>query len=182
MDECLDWQARELPRRHPYSFRGFMEQHFLRPHRSRPSPCRKKTASGSPPATWTRCASASPPRPSTSPTAAGGRTDTSPTTRPRRHPFSPVTIDDVRNSSVRVQDNNLDTMLALAQRTFGAAYQFVPPMSVTLGVCECLSASQGAAVQRHRRVETDRPTRGAVSARSPRTTPITLVAAAPRMP
>jgi glucosamine-6-phosphate deaminase len=60
----------------------------------------------------------------------------------RRHPFSGLTIDDVRNSSVRVQDNNLDTMLALAQRTFGAAYQFVPPMSVTLGVCECLSAAK----------------------------------------
>jgi glucosamine-6-phosphate deaminase len=25
MDECLDWQGRELPRRHPYCFRGFME-------------------------------------------------------------------------------------------------------------------------------------------------------------
>ena len=25
MDECLDWQGRELPRRHPYNFRGFME-------------------------------------------------------------------------------------------------------------------------------------------------------------
>jgi len=41
---------------------------------------------------------------------------------------------------VRVQENNLDTIMALAQRTFGAAYQFVPPMSVTLGIKECLSA------------------------------------------
>lgn len=31
MDECLDWQARELPRNHPYSFRGFMERHFYDP-------------------------------------------------------------------------------------------------------------------------------------------------------
>ncbi len=31
MDECLDWQARELPRAHPYSFRGFMEKHFYEP-------------------------------------------------------------------------------------------------------------------------------------------------------
>ncbi len=58
----------------------------------------------------------------------------------RRHPFSHVTIDEVRNSTIRVQDNNLDTIIALAQRTFGSAYQFVPPMSVTLGVKECLSA------------------------------------------
>ena len=31
MDECLDWQGRELPRAHPYSFRGFMERHFYDP-------------------------------------------------------------------------------------------------------------------------------------------------------
>ena len=31
MDECLDWQGRELPRRHPYNFRGFMEEHFYGP-------------------------------------------------------------------------------------------------------------------------------------------------------
>jgi glucosamine-6-phosphate deaminase len=58
----------------------------------------------------------------------------------RRHPFSPITLEDVANSTIRIQDNNLDTILALGQRTFGAAYQFVPPMSVTLGVRECLSA------------------------------------------
>ena len=31
MDECLDWQNRELPREHPYSFRGFMERYFYEP-------------------------------------------------------------------------------------------------------------------------------------------------------
>jgi len=28
MDECLDWQGRPLPARHPYNFRSFMEEHF----------------------------------------------------------------------------------------------------------------------------------------------------------
>jgi glucosamine-6-phosphate deaminase len=28
MDECLDWQGRPLPARHPYNFRSFMEKHF----------------------------------------------------------------------------------------------------------------------------------------------------------
>ena len=60
----------------------------------------------------------------------------------RRHPFSSLSLDDLRNCSVRVQDNNLDTIIALAQRTFGCAYQFVPPMSVTLGLKECLSAKK----------------------------------------
>jgi glucosamine-6-phosphate deaminase len=58
----------------------------------------------------------------------------------RRHPFSHVTLEDVATSTIRIQENNVDTVLALAQRTFGSAYQFVPPMSVTLGVRECLSA------------------------------------------
>ena len=31
MDECLDWQGRELPRKHPYNFRNFMEEHFYAP-------------------------------------------------------------------------------------------------------------------------------------------------------
>ena len=31
MDECLDWQGGDLPRSHPYSFRGFMERHFYGP-------------------------------------------------------------------------------------------------------------------------------------------------------
>ena len=50
----------------------------------------------------------------------------------RRHPFSPLTLAELRGSTARVQENNLDTVIALAQRTFGGAYQFVPPMSVTL--------------------------------------------------
>ena len=41
---------------------------------------------------------------------------------------------------MRVQENNWDTIIALAQRVMGTAYQFVPPMSVTLGLKECLSA------------------------------------------
>jgi glucosamine-6-phosphate deaminase len=60
----------------------------------------------------------------------------------RRHPFSNVTAEDIQKSTVRIQENNLDTIIALAQRTFGSAYQFVPPMSVTLGVKECLSAKK----------------------------------------
>ena len=60
----------------------------------------------------------------------------------RRHPFSHLTLEELADSTVRVQDNNIDTIIALAQRTFGAAYQFVPPMSVTLGMRECLSAAK----------------------------------------
>jgi glucosamine-6-phosphate deaminase len=60
----------------------------------------------------------------------------------RRHPFSNISLDDLRNSSIRIQDNNLDTIITLGQRNYGSAYQFVPPMSVTLGVKECMSAKK----------------------------------------
>ena len=60
----------------------------------------------------------------------------------RRHPFSKISVEQLRNSELRVQDNNLDTIIALGQRTFGGAYQFVPPMSITLGLKECLSAKK----------------------------------------
>lgn len=60
----------------------------------------------------------------------------------RRNAFSEITIDELRQSELRVQDNNPDTIIALAQRSFGAAYQFVPPMSITLGLKECLSAKK----------------------------------------
>lgn len=60
----------------------------------------------------------------------------------RRHPFSSISIEQLKNSRLRVQENNLDTIIALGQRSFGGAYQFVPPMSITLGVKECLSAKK----------------------------------------
>jgi glucosamine-6-phosphate deaminase len=58
----------------------------------------------------------------------------------RRHPYSALSLEQLRNSELRVQENNDDTILALAQRSLGTAYQFVPPMSITLGIKECLSA------------------------------------------
>jgi len=139
MDECLDWQGRELPRGHPCSFRGFMERHFydpvdpelavpeeqrhwLTPHNM--DEIREKIAAAPIHLTY----------------GGWGQDGHVAYNQARRHPYSQITLDDLRNSTVRIQENNLDTILALAQRMFGAAYQFVPPMSVTLGLKECLSA------------------------------------------
>ena len=60
----------------------------------------------------------------------------------RRHPFSHITIEELKESGIRIQENNLDTIITLGQRSYGAAYQFVPPMSITLGIRECLSAKK----------------------------------------
>lgn len=141
MDECLDWQARELPRRHPYSFRGFMERHFydpVDPELSVPEANRVWLRADNVEEVAERIASA----PIDLTYGGWGQDGHIAYNQARRHAYSRASIDDVRQSTVRVQENNLDTILALAQRSFGAAYQFVPPMSVTLGVKECLSARQ----------------------------------------
>ncbi len=139
MDECLDWQGRELPRRHPYSFRGFMEKHFydpVFPELAVPENNRKWLNG------WNirEIGEEIEAEPIDITYGGWGQDGHIAYNQARRHPFSHITIEDVRNSTIRVQENNLDTIIALAQRTFGSAYQFVPPMSVTLGVKECLSA------------------------------------------
>jgi len=138
MDECLDWQGRALPLAHPYSFRGFMEEHFYGPvdvalavpeaqrmwlHADNIREIAAQVAAAPIDLTY----------------GGWGQDGHIAYNQARRHPYSHVTLDDVRSSTVRIQENNIDTILALAQRTFGSAYQFVPPMSVTLGVGECLS-------------------------------------------
>lgn len=139
MDECLDWQGRELPRGHPYSFRGAMERDFYQPvdvNLAVPEENRNWLTGNNIEAVREEIVSA----PIDITYGGWGQDGHIAYNQARRHPFSHVTIDDVRESTVRIQENNVDTIIALAQRTFGAAYQFVPPMSVTLGVKECLSA------------------------------------------
>ena len=141
MDECLDWQGRELPRKHPYSFRGFMEQHFYGPVDAKLA-VSEENRNWLTPRNTDEIAAKIADAPVDLTYGGWGQDGHVAYNQARRHPFSHVTIDDVRNSTVRIQENNLDTVLALAQRTFGAAYQFVPPMSVTLGMKECLSAKK----------------------------------------
>lgn len=139
MDECLDWQGNELPREHPYSFRGFMEKYFYNPvlpdlavpehfrhwlNASNTEEIKEKILDEQIDITY----------------GGWGQDGHVAYNQARRHPFSYITIDELRSSSIRVQENNIDTIISLAQRSFGAAYQFVPPMSVTLGMKECLSA------------------------------------------
>lgn len=139
MDECLDWQGEELPRSHPYSFRGDMERSFYKPvdlELAVPEENRHwltgKNIEAVKEAIWAA--------PIDITYGGWGQDGHVAYNQTRRHPFHQLSLDDLRNSTIRVQDNNIDTIIALAQRTFGTAYQFVPPMSVTLGMKECLSA------------------------------------------
>ncbi len=139
MDECLDWQGRELPRAHPYSFRGFMEREFygpVDPELSVPEAGRFWPRADNVEAIAAALAAA----PLQLTYGGWGQDGHIAYNQARRQPYSRLTLEQVASSTVRVQENNWDTVLALAQRTFGTAWQFVPPLSVTLGVKECLSA------------------------------------------
>jgi glucosamine-6-phosphate deaminase len=139
MDECLDWQNRELPSDHPYSFRGFMERHFYAPVEAELAvqpENRHWLNARNIEEVWEAIQAA----PIDITYGGWGQDGHIAYNQTRRQPYSWISLDELRHSSLRVQENNLDTLLALAQRTFGAAYQFVPPMSVTLGMQECLSA------------------------------------------
>lgn len=141
MDECLDWQGRPLPAAHPYNFRTFMEKSFyggIRAELRVPEPQRFWLL----PSTAEKVSDAIKTAPIDITVGGWGQDGHVAYNQARRHPYSSITLDELANSTIRIQENNLDTILALAQRTFGSAYQFVPPMSITLGVAECMSAQK----------------------------------------
>lgn len=139
MDECLDWQGNELPVNHPYSFRGFMEKNFYDPideELSVPNKNRYWINANNIEIIKKKITEA----PIDITYGGWGQDGHVAYNQSRRHPFNHITIEELKNSTIRIQENNIDTVIALANRTFGSAYQFVPPMSVTLGMKECLSA------------------------------------------
>ena len=141
MDECLDWQGRPLPANHPYNFCTFMERYFyggIKPELAVPESQRYWLL----PTTAERVRAAIAQAPVDITIGGWGQDGHIAYNQARRHPYSSITLEELANCSIRVQENNLDTILALAQRSFGGAYQFVPPMSITLGVRECLSAEK----------------------------------------
>ena len=139
MDECLDWQGRPLPHNHPYNFRTFMTKHFyggIRGELQVPEAQRFWLL----PSTADRVREAIDAAPIDITVGGWGQDGHVAYNQARRHPYSAITLEELASSTIRIQENNHDTILALAQRTFGSAYQFVPPMSITLGVRECMSA------------------------------------------
>jgi len=141
MDECLDWQARPLPANHPYNFRTFMERNFyggILSHLAVPEGQRFWLLPATAEGVKTELDSA----PIDITVGGWGQDGHVAYNQARRHPYSTISLEEFAASTIRVQENNVDTILALAQRSFGGAYQFVPPMSITLGVHECMSAKK----------------------------------------
>ena len=141
MDECLDWQGNLLPKNHPYNFRTTMEQVFynpIKPELSVPEENRFWLT----PETMEKVREEISKAPIDITLGGWGQDGHIAYNQTRREPYSNLSIEELANSSIRIQNNNWDTALALAQRVLGTAYQFSPPMSITVGVKECLSAKK----------------------------------------
>ncbi len=139
MDECLDWEGNLLPYNNPYNFRSFMEKHFYGGIPEELAVPMEQRIFLYPKVMYQVAEEIS--RAPIDFTLGGwGQDGHIAYNQARRNPYSPLNVEMLRNSSIRIQDNNPDTILALAQRTFGAGYAFVPPMSITLGLKECLGA------------------------------------------
>ncbi|HUU29087.1 MAG TPA: hypothetical protein VM123_14870 [archaeon] len=141
MDECLDWEGNLLPPGHPYNFRSTMERVFYNPIGPELGVPEKNRFWLTPQA-LERVREAIWKAPLDITLGGWGQDGHIAYNQARREPYSQLTLEELENSSIRVQYNNWDTVIALAQRVLGAAYQFAPPMSVTLGIKECLSAKK----------------------------------------
>lgn len=139
MDECLDWQGKNLPLMHPYSFRGFMQRNFYDPidiALQVPSTQRRWPSA----ATLDDISADLAAQPADLVYGGWGQDGHVAYNQARRNPYSGLSLDELRNSVARIQENNTDTIIALSHRTLGGAYQLVPPMSITLGMKEILGA------------------------------------------
>lgn len=141
MDECLNWEGNLLAKNDPYNFRTFMEKYFYGDILSDLAvPPEQRFFPN--PALIDRIKAKIEEAPVDITLGGWGQDGHVAYNQTRRHPFSKISIEQLRNSGLRIQENNIDTIIALAQRSFGSAYQFVPPMSITLGLKECLSAKK----------------------------------------
>ena len=141
MDESMDWQGRLLPDGHPFNFKHYMLKHFYDPIDSELS-VPEENRNWLLPDNYLDVSEKLLSMPGDITYGGWGQDGHIAYNQARRQAYSQLTIEELRNSTSRIQENNTDTILAVAQRNFGSAYQFVPPMSVTLGVKECLSAKK----------------------------------------
>jgi glucosamine-6-phosphate deaminase len=142
MDQWLDWQARPLPWEHPFNLESYFHRHFveLLEPRLRPRPENVIFPSVH-----------ELDRPSEEIARRGGVGTTyggfgfqghiafnePPSTR-----WSPVSLNELRDSVTRVVPLATDTIIAHAQRALGGNVFGVPPMAVTLGMRDLLGASR----------------------------------------
>ncbi|MFA5419998.1 MAG: hypothetical protein WC341_16210 [Bacteroidales bacterium] len=142
MDDMLDWQGRHVPLDHPFSFEGWMKKNFYGPidpdlnvpenQRWFPSIYDLDGISHA--------------------IEVIGGIDTTyggigyrghiAMNEPPHSPWYTITLENLRNSKTRILHLNDDTLVALSQRNVGGCSHIVPPMAITLGMKDLLSAKR----------------------------------------
>ena len=142
MDEWLDWQARPLPLSHPFSLEGAFHRDFLELVRSELRPPASNVIFPSVLA-LDRSSEEIERRGGVAVTYGGvGFQGHVAFNEPPRTRWTPVTLSQLRDSSTRVVSLSVDTLIAHAQRRCGGNVFAVPPMAVTLGMRDLLSAER----------------------------------------
>ncbi len=142
MDNWLDWQGRPLSLEHPFNLEGYFHRHFvelvepeLRPRPDEvifPSPFDLD----GPAAEIER-------RGGIATTYGGfGFQGHLAFNEPPASRWTPVTLHEFRASTTRIVPCAVDTIIAHAQRSLGGNTFAVPPMAITLGMRELLSAQR----------------------------------------
>jgi len=142
MDDNLDWQGRPLPLDHPFSYEGWMRKNFYDPidpqlaipeeQRHFPSIYDIEGISKA--------------------ISKLGRVDTTyggigfrghiAFNEPPLSPWYSVTLDEYRQSKTRIIPLNDDTIVALSHRAAGGCTHAIPPMVITMGMKDLLSAKR----------------------------------------
>lgn len=141
MDEVLDWNGNLLPDNHPNNFKAFMDKNFYGGIPDELAvPLEKRIYPSIDKIHEIRNMIESAPIDIT--IGGWGQDGHIAYNQASRNPYMDISIDELRNMSIRVHENNIDTILSYSQREFGCAYQLAGPMYITLGIKECLSAKK----------------------------------------
>lgn len=142
MDNFLDWQGRPLPMDHPFNLEGWMRRNFYGPldsdvvvpegQRHFPNVFEIDAISEK--------------------IQQAGGVDTTfggvgyrghiAFNEPPRSPWYSISPEEYRSSQTRILHLNDDTLIAQSQRVVGGCSHAVPPMAITLGMKDLLSASR----------------------------------------
>jgi glucosamine-6-phosphate deaminase len=140
MDEWLDWQARPLPLEHRFSLEGAFQREFIELIEPGLRPRPENVIFPSPLA-LDRPAEEMARRGQVAATFGGvGFQGHIAFNEPPASRWTSVTVEQLRDSRTRVVPLAVDTIIAHAQRRVGGNTFAVPPMAVTLGMRELLSA------------------------------------------
>jgi glucosamine-6-phosphate deaminase len=142
MDDCLDWQGRPLPLDHPFSYEGWMRRNFygpVDPDLAVPEGQRHF------PSVYAidRVSEAIEKVGGVDTTYGGvGYRGHIAYNEPPRSPWYTITPEEFRRSKTRILNLNDDTLIAVSQRAAGGCSHLVPPMAITLGMQDLLSAQK----------------------------------------